>query len=110
MASPRIRTIAAIVCENDAPAATPVAATANTPKPSASTPKPSASPGTSAPAEAAHSDPGDFTISAETEAKPAYTPAVSGLIAKTKDWSQNLYAGLAQFRLPAVDNALSGGE
>ena len=83
---------------NDAPEATPVAVAANTPpKPSPSTPKPSASPGTAAPAAAAQSDPGDFTISAETEAKPADTPAVSGLIAKTKDWSQTFTQGLPNF-------------
>ena len=74
---------------NDAPASAPVTVATNTPKPGASA---SGSGKATAP-----SDPGDFTISAETESKPADTPAVSGLIAKTKDWSQTFTQGLPNF-------------
>jgi hypothetical protein len=61
----------------------PVAVAANNPRPSA-------------PA-AASSDSTDFTINTESVAKSDYTPALAGLIAKTKDWSQTFTQGLPNF-------------
>lgn len=71
-----------------APATQPTAAASITPRPSSSP---------SAAASAPPSSPTDFTINAETAAKPAYTPALSGLIAKTKEWSQSFTQGLPNF-------------
>ncbi|HWF46979.1 MAG TPA: hypothetical protein VG168_08240 [Bryobacteraceae bacterium] len=62
--------------------------------PASNSPKPNPSPSASAPAS---SDSSDFTISGETVAKSAYTPTLSGLIAKTKDWSQTFTQGLPNF-------------
>ena len=67
--------------------------TTNNTQPSSSSASGSAS--TSSPAPAENSS--DFTITSETAAKPAYTPAVSGLIAKTKEWSQTFTQGLPNF-------------
>ncbi|HEX4231093.1 MAG TPA: hypothetical protein VHZ07_20620 [Bryobacteraceae bacterium] len=70
-----------------APVSPPIAVASNSPKPDTSR-------SASAPAS---SDSTDFTINAETVAKSAYTPVLSGLIAKTKDWSQTFTQGLPNF-------------
>ena len=68
-----------------APAAKPVAIAAAAPQPATSSPAPHAN------------DSGDFTISGETVAKADYVPVATGLIAKTKDWSQSFTQGLPNF-------------
>ncbi|HEX4807895.1 MAG TPA: hypothetical protein VH325_03145 [Bryobacteraceae bacterium] len=73
---------------------TAAATTAAKPAPAAST---TASTPASTPAAAPASNSTDFTINAETEAKPAYTHAVTGLIAKTKDWSETFTQGLPNY-------------
>jgi hypothetical protein len=70
------------------------AGSAPRPAAAANSPKPNASPSASAPGS---SDSGDFTISAETVAKSAFTPVLTGLIAKTRDWSQTFTQGLPNF-------------
>jgi hypothetical protein len=70
-----------------APAPRPVAEASNSPK---------LSPSPSAPS-AASGDSTDFTINSESVAKSAYTPVLSGLIAKTRDWSQTFTQGLPNF-------------